>query len=79
MIPQLCQCSQDMQKQKMVATAQNQYKTCLSQKGITAAKDDPVLKWVDTYLRGMCTTASSNPCKKEFEVVSKRMASQISG
>lgn len=78
-VPQLCQCSQDLQKQKAVKSAQDQFKSCLTGKGQTPAKDDPVLKWVDTYLRGQCSTAQNNPCKREREGASRRAASQKSG
>lgn len=77
--PQLCQCSQDMQKQKAVKNAQDQYKTCLTGKGQTPPKDDPILKWIDTYLRSMCNNAQNNPCKREREAASKRLTSQKSG
>jgi len=78
-IPQLCQCSQDAQKQKIVKTAQDQYKSCLTARGQTAARDDPVLKWIDNYYRGQCTNAQNHPCKREREAANKRAASQRSG
>jgi len=70
--PVLCQCSQDMQKNKVVQNVQNQYKQCMSGKGVTVPKDDPVLKWIDTFIKGQCMSSQNNPCKREREAASKR-------